>query len=273
MKGTMPTQTAFEIIENAADSILTRAKDLNLEVRLLGSLAIKKRCPLFYHHQLRKGRDIKDIDLIGYFKDKAKIDKLFETLGYEPDPRLATIPGIRRSIFYSPEGKFRCDVFFDAMEFCHHVDLSKRLCVDKYTIPLMELLLLKLQIVDITYKDITDVQVLLLEHAVGDTDSNMINGRLLSTLCSKDWGLWYTVTANLKGIYSRTRDDDELTVEHKNKVMANIERLKSTIDSVSKSHRWRLRSLIGAKLLWYTPVEDFADLDRVESVRRGQANA
>jgi hypothetical protein len=60
------------------------------------------------------------------------------------------------------------DVFIDYLNFCHRIDLRESIHPDYPTISLDDLLLSKLQIVEIAEKDVQDANVLLLEHEVSD---------------------------------------------------------------------------------------------------------
>src|SRR6202035_3221723 len=67
-----------------------------------------------------------------------------------------------------------------------------------YTLPPADLLLTKLQIVELTDKDHRDLLTLFLEHEIGERDEDEISGAYVASLCAGDWGLWRTVTRNLE---------------------------------------------------------------------------
>lgn len=243
-------------LEERADHIITAASKDGIVMKLSGSLAIRKHCAGHRDLQTRSNRIISDIDLIAYFRSKPEIEVLMEQLGYVNDPAIATLPGIRRSLFCSPDRKYRCDIFYDALEFCHKIDLRDRLEVDHPTIPLLELLLQKLQIVELTYKDIMDVQLLLLEHGAGTGDKETINIDLFSRMCGNNWGLWYTAKENLLKIQRYTAEDAALIAEEKKLIEDRIVELLRRLDNSRKSLWWKLRALLGTKVRWYNVVED-----------------
>ncbi len=90
--------------------------------------------------------------------------------------------------------------FIDKLRFCHEIDFRGRLGIDPVTISLIDLLLEKLQIVEINRKDLIDMMVLLRQYGVaGVKNTNeAINGGRLAEICRKDWGWWKTATVNLK---------------------------------------------------------------------------
>ena len=68
-------------------------------------------------------------------------------------------------IFHGPAGKL--DVFVGAFEMCHRLELNGRLALDTPTLTASDLLLTKLQIVELNAKDAQDAALLLREHALG----------------------------------------------------------------------------------------------------------
>lgn len=62
--------------------------------------------------------------------------------------------------FYDKQNGFSIDIFLDRLEMCHDIDFKGRLELDYPTIPLAEMLLEKLQIVQINEKDVKDVIIL-----------------------------------------------------------------------------------------------------------------
>ena len=80
---------------------------------------------------------------------------------------------------------------------CHEIPLEQRLTVDAATVPLAELLLTKLQIIELNEKDVRDTVALSHEHEVTGDDSD-VNAARVAELCGADWGLWRTITADLE---------------------------------------------------------------------------
>ncbi len=137
--------------------------------------------------------------------------------------------------------------------------LKGRLEVDKPTIPLAELVIEKMQIVQINEKDIIDTIMLFREHRVGDKDNEFINGKLISKLTSDDWGLWRTLTGNLTLVESYLTKYPQLTDEDRRVVTENINELRTWIDAAPKSLKWKSRAVIGEKKKWYKDVEALED--------------
>jgi len=239
-----------------AERIVDAAKNEGILLRLLGALAFHIHCPKFSYMQELLGRSFTDIDFASYHKESSRINKLFVELGYQYDVRVRTIFG-SRLVFYDSSGTNRhCDVFLDKLEFCHDIDFENRLDVDYPTIPLVELLLEKMQIVKLNEKDVVDTMMLLREHQIGASDNETINADRLAKLTSRDWGLWKTITINLQNVKSATQNDKKLTEEDRKDIDAKITALMKRIDDEPKSRGWKIRAQIGEKRKWYRDVDE-----------------
>jgi hypothetical protein len=128
--------------------------------------------------------------------------------------------------------------------------------VEKYTLPLAELLLEKMQIVQINEKDLIDTVMLLREHPVGDRDEETINAALIAKILGNDWGFWRTVTGNLKILEDRLDQYQALSAEDRQVVRTRIQQLQEMIEAAPKSLKWKARARIGEKMKWYKSVEE-----------------
>ncbi len=104
-----------------------------------------------------------DMDFVTYSKYRPSTKKLFTDFGYEPyiSLMLTGASGMHRQIFNDKEGNKAIDVFLDKLQMSHVIDFTGRLEVDSPTVPLAELLMQKLQIVQTNEKDIQDAIILL----------------------------------------------------------------------------------------------------------------
>ena len=73
-----------------------------------------------------------------------------------------------RYYFEHPETGLGVDVFMNELYFCHRIPFDGRLDLDRPTISTADLLLEKMQIVELNLKDITDTMVLMLEHPIAN---------------------------------------------------------------------------------------------------------
>lgn len=239
-----------------ANRILDAAKSESVLLRLLGALAFHVHCPKFAYMQEMLGRTFTDIDFASYRQESSGINKLFTELGYQYDVRVRALFG-SRLVFYDVSGTNRhCDVFLDKLEFCHDIDFHNRLEVDDPTIPLLELLLEKMQIVKLNQKDVIDTIMLLREHEVGGSDQETINSDRLAELTARDWGLWKTVTTNLEKVRNVIQTFKKLSEEDRKDVDSKITALRARMDEAPKSRGWKIRSHIGEKRKWYRDVDE-----------------
>ncbi len=242
-------------LEIEADRILDALTKAGLTLRLVGSMAILKRCP---NHAVlaSKERDYRDLDFAGRKKESRDIHELLTRLGYVENREVFVVSEGARAIFASASNGVHLDVFYEKLDFCHAIPLDVRLQIDPATLPLAELLLGKLQIVKITEKDLIDMMALLLEHRLGDRDGDTINFGRIAKLCADDWGLWRTTTLNLEKLQRFAANSPKLDSEQKARVVASVDELRRRLDAEPKPLAWRLRARIGDRVKWYNDVEE-----------------
>lgn len=255
-KETIPS----EVFVNESRALVEKAEQQGIVLRILGALAIRHHTMEFtkLHQDLgRLGKqEFTDIDFISYGKFANPLERFFMSLGYPPN-RGAKLMGVvwtSRHLYDAPGG-FHVDVFFDKLEMCHMLDLRGRLELDKPTITLPDLLLEKMQIVEINEKDIKDCIVLLRAHNVESSDKEGIDANYVAKLLSQDWGFYWTVTTNLNKIRELMPNYKVLTEEDRQDVNSKIEKLLSRIEETPKSMGWKMRAKIGTKKKWYTDVD------------------
>jgi hypothetical protein len=202
------------------------------------------------------GRAYTDIDLAAYSQQAKEIQSLLTSTGYTEDREVFVVTEGNRAIFENPGHHLHVDVFYNQLDFCHVIKWNGRLEVDSPTIPLAELLLEKMQIVKINEKDVIDTILLLLEHALGDTDSETINIGRVARLCGADWGLWRTVTMNLDKVRQLALSYAQLTEEQKTRVILQVNTTLMRIEAEPKLMAWRLRARVGDRIKWYKDVEE-----------------
>ncbi len=177
-------------------------------------------------------------------------------LGYVDNQEVFIVSGGERSIFDRAEIGLHIDIFWEKLDFCHVIRWTGRLEVDSPSIPLAEMLLEKMQIVQINEKDIIDTIMLLLEHPLGDIDQETINIKRVAELCAADWGLWRTTTMNLGKVRVIAQGYEQLTPEQKSTIDAQVQKTLVRIEAEPKSMAWRLRSRVGDRVKWYKDVDE-----------------
>jgi hypothetical protein len=235
---------------------LAQADNKHVVMRLIGALAFRTHCPQYGYIQDKLGRKFTDFDFASYPKFVKDIRRVLSELGYEEDKQVTQLFGDRRMLFHDPAFGRHIDVFFNTLDFCHVVNFVGRLEAEEFTLPLAELLLEKMQIVQINEKDLIDSIMLLREHPIGDQDHETVNAVVIARILGNDWGFWRTVTGNLK-ILDETLDHyDGLTQEDRQVVRGRIKELEARIESQPKSLIWKTRAKIGERVKWYKDVEE-----------------
>jgi hypothetical protein len=235
---------------------LAQPENRQMVMRLIGALAFRTHCPQYGYIQDALGRVFTDIDFGTYTRCLKDVTRLLPELGYEEDKVVSQLFGEGRMLFHDPKFGRHIDIFINKLEFCHVLPLVGRLECDTLTLPLAELILEKMQIVQINEKDLIDTIMLVREHPIGNTDGEMINAEVISRLLANDWGFWRTVTGNLALVYEMVDGYHQLQVEDREIVRERINLLLERINAAPKTLRWKVRSSVGEKVKWYKDVEE-----------------
>ncbi len=249
-------QSERDKFEGELQRIFKASDEAGILLRVIGSLAFQMHCPKYGYIQGAMGRAYTDIDFAGYSKQSREIKTLMTSLGYTERQEVYIYSEGERSIFDNSEVGIYVDVFYDKLDFCHPIYWANRLEVDSPTIPLAEMLLEKMQIVQINEKDVIDTIMLLLEHPLGDTDDECINIKLIAKLCSTNWGLWRTTTMNLDKVRQLAYSYEQLKDENKAHIDSQVALALEQIGKEPKSLAWRLRARVGDRIKWYKEVDE-----------------
>lgn len=237
-----------EITEEAA-RVLEAAKAEGVTLRLLGGLAIYMQAPSARTHELLK-RSYKDLDFATLGKHTGKVKALFAKLGYTANKNFNALHGHQRLLFWDEQHARQVDIFVDKMQMCHTIDFRSRLHIHEHTLPLADLMLTKLQIVEVNQKDILDVMALFIDFDVEGADTG-INSAYISGLISSDWGFNKTLEINLKKMKAYAIEQG--FPAH---VAERIERLIADMEKQPKSFAWKTRAMVGERVKWYESPEE-----------------
>jgi len=249
-------QAERDKFENELKRIISASEEAGVIMRVIGSLAFQMHCPQYGYLQAAMGRAYTDIDFAAYKKQTREIKALMTGLGYVEDREVFIVSEGDRSIFNHSNTTLHVDVFFDKLDFSHVIYWNGRLEVDGPTIPLAELLLEKMQILQINEKDIIDTIMLLMEHPLGDSDEEEINMERVAQLLAKDWGLWRTTTMNLEKVRQMAGHYPQLNAEQQADIANRVQKALARIEAELKSTGWRLRARVGDRVKWYKDVDE-----------------
>jgi hypothetical protein len=223
----------------------------DLPLRLLGGVAIAILC--LSSHRPPLARRYGDIDFATTGAATDKVVQLMESLGYRGDKEFNMLHGHRRLALWDERNKRQVDVFVEEANLCHRINLKARLEVVPLTLPLADLAILKLQVVETNEKDYLDICAIFADHELAEDESG-INVTYIAKLAASDWGLWRTLSM----VAERSeRFALELPGFGVGQLVADrLRRLREELDRVPKTRGWKLRSRIGDRKRWYELPEE-----------------
>ena len=247
----------LEFVDEAL-RLVHEAESRGIQLRILGSVAYRLQCPKNLHLFDDMARTLTDVDFAAEKKQNRHIRDFLIGEGYEPDEGVYVASEGARHIYVHPETKLNVDVFADELYFCHRIPFKGRLQFDSHTISTTDLLLEKMQIVEINLKDFKDTLVLLLEHAPGSSaDSNShIDVDYIVGIMSKDWGFHRTFTTNLKRVPDYIAEFPAIAEEEGGIIRSRIDEILRRIEDAPKSMKWKLRAKVGTRVIWYQEVTE-----------------
>jgi hypothetical protein len=244
--------TRSDVVEEALRTA-EEAEQEDLALRLLGGVAIRLRAKDGLHPAFE--REYADLDWIVPKGKSSDAQKFFDSIGYTPHVRFNAIHGQERLLFFDEQNDRQVDVLVGSFRMSHQIPFGKRLALEPVTVPLAELLLTKLQIVELNEKDVRDALALLHDHPVEESDGEAVNAAQIARLCASDWGLWRTFTANLSDLDEHIGRYD-LPEESKHRIAERVQRLQERIEEEPKTFGWKMRSKIGDRKRWYELPEE-----------------
>jgi Uncharacterised nucleotidyltransferase len=234
------------------ERVLGLASKAGVSLRLLGGVAVRLRAPEL---PAALDRTYKDLDFAVSRKGASAADQILREAGYQPHVAFNAMHSRERGLYLDEEHGRQLDLFVQSFRMCHEIPLGDRLELEPSTVPLAELLLTKLQIIEVNEKDIRDTVLLLHGHEVAEHDDDAVNGARIAALCAADWGLWRTITANLVRCRAHV-GDYELAVDERARVVTRLDELLERIEVEPKSRRWKLRAKLGERKRWYELPEE-----------------
>jgi hypothetical protein len=238
-----------------ATRICTAAADEQITVRLAGGLAIQYLTPEFPP----RGGDRQDLDLATQSSDRKPLTRFLTERGYVGDKTFNALYGHKQLYFQSAETGRSLDVLVDRLHMCHTVEFKDRLGRMPVTLDLADLLLTKLQIVELNEKDAQDVLYLCSAYPVRDGDERGTIGLdRIRPIVGNDWGWWRTVTLNLDRIIALASGDGQRLVPAggKHHAIEQLGVLSKTVETAPKSLRWKARAKVGERVRWYDMPEE-----------------
>ncbi|MGI8824686.1 MAG: hypothetical protein ACR2JC_03395 [Chloroflexota bacterium] len=240
--------------EAEAQRLTMAAREQGITAALVGGIAVYLRCQSASRPPLQ--RDYKDIDLVTTKTMSRRLTQLLTSHGHEPDKRFNALHGGQRLFFWDEQHGRQLDVFIDDFEMCHRFDLTRRLAIDPTapTLPLADLVLTKMQVVEMNLKDMKDLAALLQDQPLTQNEEG-INLEYITQLTHNDWGLQHTLEGTITKV--RQADPAEVTAEAARYPLRDqLDALDRAMQDAPKSRGWKLRSKVGERVRWYELPEE-----------------
>jgi hypothetical protein len=236
-----------------------------LALKLLGGLAVRIICP-DYPPRLRRDQDI---DFACLSKGRKDVAAYLERSGCTADRRFNNLNGDKQMYFNAPSGR-PIDVMVDRLTMCHTLDFRPSFGRLPLTVDAIDVLLSKLQIVELNEKDVRDILHLLSalpvrgedrgggRHAAGPAgDAPAIDIDRFSKLLGADWGWWRTVTGNLAKLPGLVAERPDLVPPGASyDAVEQSRQLLQIAESAPKGVKWKLRANVGDRVRWYELPEE-----------------
>lgn len=243
-----------------ARRLVDEAQKEGLILRVMGPIALHFYFPEhvgLYRSMERLGeRVFTDIDYAAYGKQRSKMVGFFQAQGYDFDKDTMMYFGQDRHIYFGDRIPM-IDVFYDRLDMNHCVDYRGRLEIHPTCVSLTDLLLQKMQIVQINDKDLKDAMLLLLAGPLAESSREGIELEYLARRMSDDWGFYYTTTTNLERTKSAAQKVAVLSDEMRSVICQKADAIIAAINAEPKSWKWKLRAKTGSKKIWYKEVSDW----------------
>ena len=235
------------------------AAEAGLGLKLLGGLAVRVLCPAL-PPRMRAGQDM---DFACLSKGRKNVAGYLERSGCVPDKRFNNLNGDRQMYFNAPSGR-PIDVMVDRLTMCHTLDLRPSFGRLPHTVDAVDVLLSKLQIVELNEKDARDILQLLSGVPVGESgaggprpDGVSVDTDRFGKLLGADWGWWRTVTGSLKKLPALASEHPELVPpDPPYDPLAQAQRLLELAEAAPKGVKWKLRANVGDRVRWYELPEE-----------------
>lgn len=235
----------------AARDAIAAADEAGARMRLLGGVAVHHLAPSARAAPL--ARRYHDFDVVVPARQGAIAAKVFRALGYGEDPHFNALHGAQRMIFVSGRG-FEVDVLVGAFQMCHRLELGADLPEEGLTVRPADLLLTKVQIVEIEEKDLRDAVALLRDVPLGGSPTASVDPARFVAPLAADWGFFHTVERNLPRVAAYA--EAHLDADGATLVGRALGSLMEAMEAAPKSMKWRMRARVGERVPWYELPEE-----------------
>ncbi len=239
-----------EVLLEDARRLVEAAQRRGVRARLLGGVAFFHVSPTAREGSL--SRRYRDFDLVVGRRAGRDLARLFRELGYGENRNFNALHGADRLIFFHPDKGFSIDILVGDFKMCHKLALDGRLPAEGLTLSPAQLLLTKLQIVQIEDKDLGDAAALVAD--ASGQDPPILDARQFAEPLGRDWGFYHTVEINLRRLSDFA--DSRLPSHIASTIRQRVSALRAAMEGEPKSFGWQTRARVGEKRRWYDLPEE-----------------
>ncbi len=223
-----------QLVELGRELVQSAQQDYMM-LRVLGGVAIQMVCPSIKTHPSLQ-RQVKDLDFV------APRDQMQKIAGFLSGQGLQLHRQDQSEIAFDKQGT-EIEVTVPDFREDHRIDLAPRLALASPTLPMADLLLIKLGRIRFEDKDIKDSIALLLDHETAEEEAvGKINSAYIAGLTASDWGLFRTVYDNTVTLEKVV--DKYLEPEEQRRVWRKIETIQGDMDSKPKTLGWMINQIL-----------------------------
>ncbi|MEA2146175.1 MAG: hypothetical protein QOG59_1762 [Solirubrobacteraceae bacterium] len=235
-----------------ARRLIDAARARDLTIRAVGGVAVYLQAP---EGRPLLPRPLKDIDIVAGPGEGKATARLLAEMNYVGEEMFNALRGSRRQLFHDLANGRELDVFIGEFAMCHAFPIAERLDHHPYTVPLAELLLTKLQIVELNERDERDIYTLCYHHRLSDDGRADIDAAFIARLCADDWGLWRTCSGTIERCVADLGGYD-LEPAVRAQITQRLTELSQRLAQEPKSGRWKRRARLGERKRWYQEPEE-----------------
>ena len=240
------TKWTNEQLEDIALSFVQEGDRRGIRLRVLGGVAVRLLCKEIISEHSQLDRLCGDVDIAGLSEDAPQIGEILQRQGFQPH-REFNFLNVSSRMLFSKE-RLKVDVILDEFRMNHRWPIRERLLPGQTVLPFEDLMLTKLQVVHLSEKDVTDLLALGLKSFDESPDISYMKG-----LCLHSWGFTHTVFRTCQKL---TNLNGEILDHNQEQAIGIYTCLADELKHAKKSLKWRIRAMIGERILWYEPAEE-----------------
>lgn len=239
---------AFTELEDAWRQIANEAEKSKTILRVINSLAVWLSCPTA-RAQLG-APEKKQLDFAARSAQRESIRRAFERAGYQNNQSAEEFFASPRLFFTNFARGVFAEAHLDTFAQYHQLDFAPFLTPEGATLPETALVLLRLQLVEMTETALRELCALLFAHPTSArSEPGKIDVSFIARLCGDDWGWYRTLTMNLQRVMAfavKTMASDDKVI-----IVERASQIRQAVEDAPKSLRWQARARLGDNVRWY----------------------